>query len=1028
MNFVHLNIKSGYSFLNSTLKISDIVAIGSKNNYQYLSLTDNNAMFGTIEFIKECEKHSIKPIIGMEVSLGEDNGLSYPLVLLAKSLEGYQNLCRLTNLVSKGDLKNDISYTELGEFSNGIIAILPTSRSYFAKIGDSEYEQYFGKLTKIFNDFYLGLEFYNDYDILILDRARVVASKFNLKTTVITETLTENKKGLYYLDVLDAIDQGTTLEKIVKKDRSGRYFRSEDELLRHFSLEELKSTVAIAESCVFDVYDSKGELVKYPLPENISAEDYLKALCYKGLEKRLKGKILSSYKKRLDYELDVITKMNFANYFLVVWDYVKFAKQNGIVVGPGRGSAAGSLVSYVLGITNVDPIRYNLLFERFLNPERISMPDIDVDFIDSRRDEVVEYLCRKYSLDRTAHVVAFQTFKARSCLRDVGKVLGLSLGEINDISKKVPRMYGDYELEKLIEKSPSFKALMNAKKIYRDIYEVALHIEGLPRQTTLHAAGVVVSDKNLFEVAPIYRPSLGVSTTQYDMHYLEDFGLLKMDILGLTNLSILDDCKKMIKEIYKEDIDLNSLPLDDKNIYSLIASNKTAGIFQMESPGMNRAIKTVKPSSFEDIVALLALFRPGPMNSLKNYADRKHGLQSAEYITPELEEILKDTYGIIIYQEQVIQILVKMAGFSLGKADIVRRAISKKDEGQLASIKSDFISGCIKNKIANSVAEKVYELILQFANYGFNRAHSVSYSMIVAQMGYLKYYYPEIFYTAILNTFGDEHKIVDYYSEIKNTKIKILLPFINKASDHFMVENQAIRFSLASIKDFTPGAMRVVLSERKKKPFDDFCDFVVRCYNQGVNETHINALIDAGAFDEFGDSRTSLKAFLSTAIQYAQIISSVVDGQITFDVKASEKPKIKSVEQDYLLEIENEKKKLGVFISAFPLEYEREKLRGERFKTIKEALQEDGQVKIVAYISYARSIKTKKGDYMAHLKGMDETGEINITVFPKEYSQYELLLRRGNYLQILGNLETHDELSSLLVKQVKIYPMSKGAK
>ncbi len=1024
MNFVYLNIKSGYSFFESTLKIEDIVNCGIKNGCRSLCLTDHNGMFGIVEFINACKNNNIKPIYGMEVNIGEDNGRNYPLVLIAKNIQGYHSLCGLTNLVSKGDLNVELAPSQLEDYKDGLIAILPSSRSYYKDLNDQEKHDYLQRFASIYDDFYFGLEYYNEFDEPVLASARKIAGELKIKTTVLVEVIAASKKDLYYYDVLQAIKQGTTYEKLEKRDNELHYFRSEEELLQHFTIEEVESTVEIANLCDFDIHAMQGQLVQYPLPDDVNASDYLRALCNKGLVKRLKGKVGEDYKNRLDYELDIITKMNFTNYFLVVWDYTRFAKQNGILVGPGRGSAAGSLVSYVLGITNVDPIKYNLLFERFLNPERITMPDIDLDFIDSRREEVVNYLCEKYSLNRVVRVIAFQTFKARSCLRDVGKALGLTLGEVNDISKRVPSLYHDYELVKLIDKSPSFKALMNAKKIYRDIYDVSLHIEGLPRQTTLHAAGIVVTDSNYYEVAPIYHPTSEVATTQYDMHYLEEFGLLKMDILGLTNLSILDDCIKMVKDIYKEEINLNTMPLHEEGIYRMIASQKTAGVFQMESPGMNRAIKIVRPSSFEDIVALLALFRPGPMGFIKNYADRKHGIEKVDYPSPVLESILEPTYGIIVYQEQIMQILVKMASFSFGKADIVRRAISKRQEDKLASIKADFISGCLRNGHRSEEAERVYDMILRFANYGFNRAHSVSYAMIVAQMASIKLHYPEVFYTAIMNVFGEERKIIDYYNEIKKTKIKVLLPSVNKSGDCFKVEARGIRFSLANIKDVPPGAVRTILQEREKGPYKDFIDFVVRCYPRGLNESQINALISAGAFDEFKDNRTTLIENLANVIQYTQITNSVVDGQITFDVTMSDRPIIVKKERDALGEIEKEKQKLGVFISAFPLEYDRLRLANAGFVTIDEALQDDGQVKIVAYVAYSRAIRTKKGDYMAHLKGIDETGEINITVFPKEYLKYEQIIRRGNYLQILGNVETRDDLTSLIVKQVKIYNLT----
>lgn len=1009
MSFVNLNVKSGYSFLKSTLKVIDL--IGDNASYEFLALTDENALFGIAEFIKLCESKNVKPIIGMEIKVN-DNEHIYPLVLLAKNIDGYKSLCSLTSIVSKEDLSISIAKEELFKHSNGLVAILPTMR-YQIELKDSELKEY-----KEHFDFYIGLECYKDSDLEAINGARVFAKTFAYKLTVISEVKTDCKESLGCLDILKSIDELIPVSEIEKDDNIGRYYRSEKELLQYFTKEELDSTYAIASSCVFNVYESQGNLVSYPLKSGVSSEEYLRALCQKGLEKRFNNKIDDRYQKRLNYELDVISKMGFTNYFLVVWDYVKYSKQHDIFVGPGRGSAAGSLTSFVLGITNIDPIKHNLLFERFLNPERVSMPDIDIDFIDVRRDEVIEYLTEKYGADRTAHVIAFQTFGAKQALRDACKAYGLPLYEIDDIAKKLPHIY-NASLEVLVKESPSFKSLINSKKKYKEIYDTALKLEGLPRQTTLHAAGMIINNDLLANVTPIYKPSSDVVTTQYSMNYLEDFGLLKMDLLGIK-FGLIDDCLKEIKKRGK-DLDLYRLDFEDKNIYKLLEKGKTAGIFQLESAGMKRAIRIIRPSCFEDVVALLALFRPGPMDSIPTFANRKHGKEKVDYIDPCLEEILKSTYGIIIYQEQIMQILVTMAGFSLGQADIVRRAISKKKADKLAAIESDFIKGCLKNGHSKATAEKVFKIILQFAGYGFNKAHSVSYSMIAVWMLYLKFYHPDIFYVSLLNNYNDDTKFVEYCNELKSSGMRLLPPSINNSKSDFYTIDKEIVFGFRKIKGLTPGIINAILEARKNGEFKSFTDFVVRTHYLGLQEKHYDALIYAGAFSVFGVNKTTLSNNIPIIIQYAEIVSTNNDGQISFDLSLSPEPILTPYKEDRLVVSEKEKEILGIYLTSFPLQYDRKKLESAGFISVAEALEINDSCKIVGIISQMKIIKTKKGDYMAHLKITDETESINVTVFPKEYTKYEAFLKKGNYIQILGNVEEKDNNVSLLLKQAKIY-------
>ncbi len=1020
MKYVNLNIQSGYSFFASTLKIDDIVSYAVNNKLDSIALTDNSCLFGAMEFVKKCKANNIKPIIGMEVNLLESDGLAYPIILLAKDIYGYQSLCRLTNIVSKGNLNVSIDKTELKKYLKGIILIIPSNRSFLSKIEEDYRKDYLLFFKNLDCNFYLGLERYSSEDDVLLDSIRATASLNKIKTVALNHVRCVSKYDLKYLKLLKAIELNTQISKLEYQEKP-YYFKDEAFLNKYFTKEEIEESLKINELIDFDIFELKGSLVSYPVKNNVNPKDYLYALCHKGLEKRLGKKINKIYLDRLDYELGVISKMGYVNYFLVVYDYVRFAKTHNILVGPGRGSAAGSLVSYVLGITNVDPLKYNLLFERFLNPERISMPDIDIDFMDNRRDEVIAYLHSKYGTNKTSHVIAFQTFGARQAFRDTFKAMGLSLVEVDMLAKRLPKDI-NLDLEGMMKKSPSFDALIKTNEKYKEMMDYALHIEGLPRQTTLHAAGIVISDLKLSETSPVYYPSEEVMATQYDMNHIEDIGLLKMDILGLKNLRIIDSILRKIEFYYNKKIDLSKINMEDEKVYQMISSLQTSGVFQLESAGMKRAIHTLKPTSFDDIVAVLALFRPGPMEFIDVYAKRKHGEEKVTYLDPCLEDILKPTYGIIIYQEQIMQILVKMAGFSLGEADIVRRAISKKVESKLVAIEKDFIAGCIKNNHSEKVAKSVFKQIVKFANYGFNKAHSVSYAFVTYQMAYLKCYYPEIFFAEIFNSLvsSNEVKFASYIQELRYHDIELLPPSINKSMDYFVIEGRKIRYSLRHIQGVTPTLIKELINERNKGLFKDFPSFIARMKQRGLNEVQVLALIMSGALDEFNYSRETLKANIANHFIYADIISNNVEGQLSLNYADNPPPEMVIVNKDSQKELEDEYQVFGFFLSGFPLIYERSRIEEKGFITVSMASSLTEKVKVVVYISNVKVIKTKKGELMAHLKVIDETGEIGMTIFPEEYKKYESILEKGNYIQAVGVVQQKD-LPTIIVNSMKIY-------
>ena len=987
MSFVHLNTKSGYSFFNSTLRLDDII----NSNNDYISLVDNSAMFMTLELFKKAKDKKI--IIGMEVNVSDENLESHPLVLLAKGLEGYKTLCRLTRNIS-GSNNYILSFDELQNYKDNIIAILPSSRA----------NNVLGKIAKykdVFSDFYVGLEYYDSSDINLISNIR----SLNVKRVVLTnDTIKEN--DLESLKILKCIELGITLNELNYEFKVTSI--DDESYLSMFSDEEINETENIAKRCVFNVFDLKGHLYNIKIEDK---ENYFKALCYKGLEKR--GCYTQKYIDRLEYELGIITKMGFTNYFLVVQDYVRFAKQNDILVGPGRGSAAGSLVAYVLGITNVDPLKYNLLFERFLNPERVTMPDIDLDFVDEKREQVIDYLVDKYGFEHVSHVIAFQTFGARQAIRDVAKVYGLSLVEVDMISKRIPSIYRDNKLIEIYNNFYSFKAFINSKDIYRQILKTAMKIEGLPRQTTLHAAGIIISDEPLYEVCPVYL-SGNTLVSQYDKDYIEDIGLLKMDILALKNLTTIEDTIRLIGK----PVDLSEKILDDSHIYDLIRSTLTSGVFQLESGGMKKAIRTLKPTCFEDVVALLALFRPGPMENIPEYALIKEGKKKATYIDDCLKDILEPTYGIIIYQEQIMQILTKMAGFSLGKADLARRAIGKKNEQLLISIRSEFIEGSIKNHHSEEVANKVFDLIYKFANYGFNKAHSVSYAMISCEMAYLKYYYRVEFFTSLLNnSLGNIQslaKLDDYVYEINRLNIKILLPDINKSKYEFSVEDNNIRFALSSISGLNNLVVSNILKERKEGNFKSFLDFVVRMQKYKISSAILNVLINSGCFDNLvykledkTYSREALRNAIEVSLHYGSMIGS--EDQLQFSDFIT-KPSINECENDELRNFNLEYMCLGIALSISPVF----KYKDNSFDSLKHLSRRN--VKLLVCVSDFRVIKTKKGNYMGIAKVFDDTSFGEVVLFDEAFQKFNNLFKLNEYLVIEGE---YSNRGSTIVNNVR---------
>ena len=1005
-----LCIKSGYSFLSSTLKVDDIICYGVNNNYDVLSLIDHNVMYGVKEFYDKCKQKQIKPIIGVEFDVE-----NFVVCLLAKNSEGYQNLVKLSSYINNG--KNVyLTLKELITYKEGLIAVIPSFRGVKA-ISKDKIIALFDSLKSIYlDDFYIGKEIYNNKDCI---EVNTYIDMLEYKRVAFNNIVATVDSDLTYLEVLKAIGDNSVIGYVRKKD-GYEYASFESDCL--FSEEELDGVNEIVNKCNFEFEKATLKIAKYDNPFGIESKEYLKNLVYKGLEKRNAKYFKNSiYLDRVNYELEVIANMGFSDYFLIVYDYVKYAKEHGILVGPGRGSAAGSLVSYCLGITNVNPIKYDLLFERFLNKDRITMPDIDIDFQDNRREEVVNYLKEKYGINRVSNIVTFSTLSSKQALRDCAKVLGLGKKDLEIISRKAHKCPYNATLTDMVNSCEEFKEFIYSDDKYLDVYNTALKIEDLPRQTSMHAAGIILSSVDLDTIAPTFSSNGKDLIIQYDMNYVESLGLLKMDLLGIRNLTIIDECLKEIKRLYNINIDLAKIDFNDPKLYKLLSEAKTSGIFQFESEGMRKTLKTVKPQTFIDVCNVLALYRPGPRDFIPEFTRRKNHETKVDYIDDNLKEVLSSTYGIIVYQEQILQVAQKFAGFSLSYADILRRAMSKKDKDKMIQLEEEFINGSIKQGHTKEKAKEVYELILKFASYGFNKAHSVSYAMISMYMTYLKLYYPSVFFASTMEMFTFSEKFNEYLKESKDIGIKVLLPSVNHSYLRFKsISDKEILYGLSHIKGLTTAASKQIVEEAEKHIFEDYSDFVFRMSKYKLTVSQYDALIDAGALDEFGLNRATCKYNLDKLLKYAEMFGYLKDGQMNFDFDVMEKPSIEIVEED-INKLELEKEVLGYYISEFPLENKRKELDSKGLVSIKNIRNHNNEyITMIGLLKSNKIIKTKKGELMNIATFVDEYGSISGILFPRVYLEYSKILSVGKYYILKGKVELK-ESNSLIVDSIKEY-------
>ena len=985
-NFVPLRIISCYSFLQSGLTIEKITQSVHKNDYSGFGLCDNGVLFGVPHFVKASERIKKPYVVGLEVHVNED-----VICLYAINEEGYHHLMEISTAIQKEEFSLDL----LKEKGAGLIAVLPTYQGKFKELfenNDDSFAKYLFNYSEIFKDgFYLGIEVISKEDVSFANKVRKFAHEHTYDCVAFPRILYQKKEDAIVLKIVEAIEKD---EKLTEKKLDGQqYFMTFENYQKIYTASEINNSQKILKASTFNYHQKRGEMLHYPVNDSALT---LKESCFDRL-KKLGLEDNEQYVNRLNYELETIISLGYADYFLIVQDYVSYAKKQGILVGCGRGSASGSLVSYLLDITQIDPIINELQFERFLNPYRKTMPDIDVDFMDIRRDDVVQYMRDRYGNDRVANIVTFQTIQAKQSLRDIGRVYSFPNSHIDLLSKRISAK--DVTLREAYKKLPEFKELVDSDDYFLQIVSLASKIEGLIRQSSLHAAGIILNNSPLENALPVLTDFSGHYISQYEMGDLEEQGFLKMDFLGLRNLTTIARCVDLINAHYPNaKLDMQHLPYDDEKVYKTITSLQVMGIFQIETMAMKKAIQVLKPNCFDDVVALLALNRPGPMQFIPAYAKRKEGKEKVTYDDPSLEPILKSTYGILIYQEQVNQIATTFANYSMSEADMFRRVISKKNKEEMAKNKEVFIKRAVENGHDEKVAAKVFSLIERFADYGFNKSHSVAYATIACQMAYLKVYYPLEFYAAILETSSsaNDTKFNEYVSEMKKRNISITLPSINESEKEFIVKNDALLYPLNAIRGVNDLLADNIINERKNGQFKDFFDFVSRMYKQKISESQLTALINAGCFDIFNPSRASFRASIKSALQYAELVYKE-DGQLNIGFTDYIKPYLVEDSDDPIENLDKEYEALGIMLSNNPLHYKADILRAKKIISITDA-KERNTAKVAGLIRNVKTISTKKGSTMAFVKLVDEADEIELTVFSDLYLKSISLLEKNKLI------------------------------
>ena len=1064
MNFTHLHVHTEYSLLDGSNKIKEYVARVKELGMDSAAITDHGVMFGVIDFYREAKAAGIHPVLGCEVyvapnsrfdkeaSGGEDR--YHHLVLLAENNVGYGNLMKI---VSKGFVegfyyKPRVDMEVLQEYHEGIIALsaclagevqryLVRGMYEEAKRAALRYEGVFGK-----GNYFLELQ-----DHGIPEQKTVNQQLLRMSRELEIELVATNDVHYTYArdesahDILLCLQ---TQKKLADQDRmryeGGQYYvKSPEEMAQLFpyALEALENTHKIAQRCHVEIEFGVTKLPKYDVPGGYTSWEYLNKLCFEGLE-ALYPAVTEALKERLDYELNTIKEMGYVDYFLIVWDFIKYARDNDIIVGPGRGSAAGSLVAYTLGITRLDPIRYDLLFERFLNPERVSMPDIDVDFCFERRQEVIDYVVRKYGKDRVVQIVTFGTLAARGVIRDVGRVMDLPYAMVDSIAKMIPQEL-NITIDKALKVNSELHKLYEEDEQVHTLIDMSRRLEGLPRHTSMHAAGVVISQKAVDEYVPLSRASDGSITTQFTMTTLEELGLLKMDFLGLRTLTVIQNAVRMAEKSSGKVIDMDTIDYNDKKVLDSLGTGKTDGIFQLESAGMKNFMKELKPQSLEDVIAGISLYRPGPMDFIPQYIRGKNNPGTITYDCPELVPILEPTYGCIVYQEQVMQIVRVLGGYTLGRSDLLRRAMSKKKAAVMQKERQNFVygneeegvPGCIKNGIKEEIANKIYDEMIDFAKYAFNKSHAAAYAVVAYQTAYLKYYYPVEFMAALMTSVIDNtRKVSEYIYSCRQMGIQILPPDINRGEGGFSVDGQNIRYGLSAIKSVGKPVIDAIVSERETRgEYKSLQDFIERLSGKEVNKRTIESFIKSGALDSLGGTR---KQFMMV---YVRVLDSVnqekkhaMAGQLSlFDLVSEEEksayeihlPNVGEYDKEQLLAFEKEV--LGIYVSGHPLDDYEALWRKNISAVTSDFMQdeetgavkaEDGAYEVLGGMIAAKTVKyTRTNQTMAFITLEDLVGTVEIVIFPKVYDRFRNLLEEDSKVFVRGRVSGEEEKDSKLI-------------
>ena len=1066
MSFTHLHLHTGYSLLDGSSKIPELVRRVKELGMDACAITDHGVMYGVIEFYKACKAEGIKPIIGCEVYVApgsrfdkgkEKSAERYNhLILLAENDTGHKNLMKL---VSRGFTegfyyKPRVDYELLSEYHEGIIAssaclagIVPT------KLRNGDYEGAKAeamRLQEIFgeNNFFLELQDHGLSEQKFVNQGLMrISSETGIPLVATNDCHYLYKEDAEAHDVLICIQTQKNVydEDRMKYEGGQFYVKSPEEMeeVFHYIPEAIHNTEEIARRCNVEIEFGKYHLPQYPVPEGYTSLSYLNKLCEDGFKKRYEGATEATetmLRERLKYETDTITSMGFVDYFLIVWDYINFAKENHIAVGPGRGSAAGSIVAYCLGITGVDPIRYNLLFERFLNPERVTMPDIDVDFCVLRRQEVIDYVTEKYGREKVVQIVTFGTMAAKMVIRDVGRALDLPYSFCDKVAKMIPNEL-KMNIDKALLINPDLKRLYDEDEEAKKLIDLSRRLEGLPRHTSIHAAGVVISKREVDRYVPVSTSSDGAVTTQYTMETIEQLGLLKMDFLGLRNLTVIEKAVELVnrnrKKAGRDELDIEKIDMEDKNIYLMISEGRTEGVFQLESPGMTSFMKKLRPDNIEDIIAGISLYRPGPMDFIDDYINGKRNAATIEYDCEELVPILKSTYGCIVYQEQVMQIVRDLAGYSYGQSDLLRRAMSKKKDSVMKEERKNFvygdeskgIPGCVANGVSEQVANKIYDKMIDFAKYAFNRSHAAAYAFITYQTAYLKYYYPKEYMAALLTSvMSNTGKVSEYILSGKEMGIAILPPDVNEGEGNFTTASGGIRYGMSAIKGLGENVTDAIVRDREERgPYKSLTDLIERLAGS-INKKGLEALIKSGALDGLSGSRREKMAV------YEQVLDSIshekhskMAGQLSLfdiapkdDLSALEVKMPELGEFDVETKLAFEKEMLGVYLSGHPLESYQDMLKSVCNATSLDFAydEEEGMVNvapgkdyILGGIASVVNIKlTRNNQRMAFITLEDLVGSVEVIVFPRDFEKYKDLIEEGRKYIISGkaSLEEND--------------------